>query len=134
MMPQQKAEWVGRTVVSAIPYIGICVSEDQLKREVKRLNASGDVQWCSKTGARTNFFISKNDDKSICIVCMNKTYEGYTMQEVQGLLVHEAVHVWQHVLVMMGEESPGIEIEAYAIQQIYINLSCGYDKLTAVKP
>lgn len=38
--------------------------------------------------------------------------------EVYGLLLHEAVHVWQKVKKLMGEKEPSSEFEAYSIQAI----------------
>ncbi|MCU4389958.1 hypothetical protein LF296_11615 [Acinetobacter vivianii] len=38
--------------------------------------------------------------------------------EVYGLLLHEAVHLWQQVRVLMGEREPSSEFEAYSIQAI----------------
>ena len=38
--------------------------------------------------------------------------------EVAGLLIHEAVHVWQGYARDLGEDNPGDEQEAYAIQSI----------------
>lgn len=34
------------------------------------------------------------------------------------ILTHEAVHVWQILCKFLGENSPGIEMEAYHIQHI----------------
>ncbi|MEO3357253.1 hypothetical protein [Acinetobacter haemolyticus] len=38
--------------------------------------------------------------------------------EVYGLLLHEAVHIWQRVRQLMGETNPSVEFEAYSIQAI----------------
>lgn len=38
--------------------------------------------------------------------------------EVYGLLLHEAVHVWQKIKKLMGEREPSSEFEAYSIQAI----------------
>ncbi|NIE95171.1 hypothetical protein F3J02_01510 [Acinetobacter sp. Tr-809] len=38
--------------------------------------------------------------------------------QIHGLLLHEAVHIWQEITQLMGEESPSVEFEAYSIQAI----------------
>lgn len=43
---------------------------------------------------------------------------GRDLIEVYGLLLHEAVHVWQRVKKLMGEREPSTEFEAYSIQTI----------------
>ncbi len=47
-----------------------------------------------------------------------RAWEGRDPVEVAGLLVHEAVHVWQAYAQSIGERTPGEEQEAYAIQGI----------------
>ena len=54
------------------------------------------------------------------MVCMPDSAE--TDAQKRGLLVHEAVHVVQHAMQMMGEDRPGNEIEAYAVQRISLAL------------
>lgn len=48
--------------------------------------------------------------------------------EVYGLLLHEAVHVWQKVRKLMGEKEPSSEFEAYSIQAIAQDLFKMYEE------
>lgn len=43
-----------------------------------------------------------------------------------GLLVHEAVHVFQRYCKYIGESEPSKEFEAYAIEQLFKNLAYEY--------
>lgn len=56
-----------------------------------------------------------------CIVQLGEVADRSLLQ-VHSLLLHEAVHVWQRVKVLMGEKEPSIEFEAYSIQRIALDL------------
>lgn len=43
---------------------------------------------------------------------------NWSLLQVHGLLLHEAVHIWQELKLRMGEYDPSIEFEAYSIQAI----------------
>ncbi len=51
------------------------------------------------------------------VVQLGDTSERKQIEEY-GLLLHEAVHVWQFVKRRMGEREPSVEFEAYSIQAI----------------
>jgi len=72
--------------------------------------------------AATHFF--ERDGKTLIIVCVN--VDGRSGIEVAGLLVHEAVHIWQEYRRNVGETSPSSEFEAYSIQTISQQLMWGY--------
>jgi hypothetical protein len=65
-----------------------------------------------------------------CVVALRVT-DGRTAIEIAGLLVHEAVHVWQHYAESIGERNPGAEQEAYAIQAIAQELMAEYARRIA---
>ncbi len=61
---------------------------------------------------------------ALCVVCFGpEMFE----QEVLGTnviltITHEAVHVFQRICDLLGEDDPGNEVEAYAIERITQNL------------
>ncbi|QDJ92692.1 hypothetical protein [Acinetobacter haemolyticus] len=73
----------------------------------------------------TDEFLSTGSDAQVDFY-QNSTYAivqiGNTAEkepiEVYGLLLHEAVHIWQRVRQLMGEANPSVEFEAYSIQAI----------------
>ncbi|MEB6681030.1 hypothetical protein [Acinetobacter lwoffii] len=65
------------------------------------------------TGAQVDYY----DGGKHCIVQLGDCSER-TLIEVHGLLLHEAVHIWQRIKKLMGEDEPSIEFEAYSIQRI----------------
>ena len=52
-----------------------------------------------------------------CIVQLGDV-EDRPLPQIHGLLLHEAVHIWQRIKTLMGEKEPSIEFEAYSIQRI----------------
>jgi len=57
------------------------------------------------------------DKKTVCIATVGDV-GSRSRAEIIGVIVHEAVHVWQSVQEHIGETSPGREMEACAIQAI----------------
>lgn len=64
-------------------------------------------------GAQVDYY----DNGKQCIVHLGDCSER-TLIEVHGLLLHEAVHIWQKIKKLMGEKKPSTEFEAYSIQRI----------------
>lgn len=76
---------------------------DTVKAPFKFLQSGAD--------ARVTF----NDDHAIVQI---KGNSSWSMVQIHGLLLHEAVHVWQETREKMGENNPSPEFEAYSIQAI----------------
>ncbi len=57
--------------------------------------------------------------------------KGTDPNSVVGILVHEAVHIWQKFSQRIGEHEPSGEFEAYAIQSISQRLISAYSEQTA---
>ena len=62
-----------------------------------------------------------------CIVQIGETQDK-SLVTIHGLLLHEAVHIWQRIKLLMGEKEPGIEFEAYSIQRIAQDLFDMYEE------
>lgn len=116
---------------SPIEY-GLCLTEEDFVKTLKKLGMPhvNQPEFCSKrAGATTHFFEGIDGSPDIVIVTMPEK-EGYTVPEVHSLLAHEAVHVWQHIKIQLGEKcsiDQGAEVEAYAIQNISYNLMIEYE-------
>ncbi|UIZ96366.1 hypothetical protein GBN67_08185 [Acinetobacter johnsonii] len=61
-----------------------------------------------------------------CIVQLGETQDK-SLIAIHGLLLHEAVHIWQRTKYLMGEKEPSIEFEAYSIQRIAQDLFDMYE-------
>ncbi|EMU8805904.1 TPA: hypothetical protein ACSIYJ_004014, partial [Acinetobacter baumannii] len=71
--------------------------------------------------------VSTFSDGAYAIVQIGDTSDKDQIQ-VYGLLLHEAVHVWQIVKRRMGEREPSVEFEAYSIQVIAQDLFEMYEE------
>ncbi|HFG6817393.1 hypothetical protein U2E65_03210 [Acinetobacter baumannii] len=71
--------------------------------------------------------VSAFSDGAYAIVQIGDTADKDRIQ-VYGLLLHEAVHVWQKIKKLMGEREPSSEFEAYSIQAIAQDLFKMYEE------
>lgn len=108
-------EWLNRSMIVG-PYFTLCLSSEAFRAEVDRLKWSDTGPWlsCEHADATTHFGANE-DGELTAIVCMRPP-GGRDPVTVAGLLVHEAVHVWQRWCDRVGEHSPGAETEAYSVQ------------------
>lgn len=70
-----------------------------------------------------------NQKDDIIVVMVNP--EGCDINKIHALLLHEAVHIFQHLCKVIGEDCPSSEFEAYQIQFIANSLFNMYDKMVA---
>ena len=120
-------KWCDRRLVTNPLMVGLCLSEKKFKKEMKRLGMKTSPRFLNHgSNATTHFFVK--DGEECAIVALGST-KGYTDIEVDTLLVHEAVHVWQAIKDNIGEHKPSMEFEAYSIQQISMNLMVAYREL-----
>ena len=112
-----KTRWLDRRIGLAGPYLALCLGEDEFRAAIKHLKLSETPKW-ARSGANATLHTFDNPNGNLlCVVCMNG-YESGSPIEVAGLLVHEAVHVWQQWCRDIDERNPGDEQEAYAVQHI----------------
>lgn len=113
--------WGDRDLVTNPFCIGLVTTEKMYESELKRLNVPvKDWPSYTKTShahACVHWLEQPDTGKEIVIVCV-RVDPKRTGLEIAGLLVHEAVHIWQHVREYIGEDSPSSEFEAYSVQCI----------------
>lgn len=81
-----------------------------------------------RANATTHFF--EGGGQHTAVVCIAPPGDEISSIQVASLLVHEAVHIWQHHRDLVGEKTPGTESEAYAIQAIAQRLMHEYWRQT----
>lgn len=113
------ARWLERGLITSPLYLSLCTTERQFHRQLRHIGIER-ADWppflsSVHANATAHFFLRK--DKHVAIVCIHPAPERDQL-EVVGLIVHEAVHVWQEVLEYIGEHRPSAEFEAYSVQSL----------------
>lgn len=120
--------WLGRALVVSPCYLTLCRTEREFEGVQKHLKVPkrDRVPFLlnKHADATTHFFESRG--KLCAVVCLPENTERERV-EILGLLVHEAVHVWQQVRRALGETNPSDEFEAYSVQAIAQQLMQAYE-------
>ena len=132
-----KNKWLSREMVSLPQYLTLCTTAKQFASVMKHLKVpkSDRPSWLGQgANASVHTFEKLIDGKNhtCSVVCM-PVDEDTNSISVYGLLVHEAVHVWQTAVEIKGEDKPSSEFEAYSIQSIAETLMYEYDRQTKRK-
>lgn len=125
----ENVDWLDRSLLQSPIEYTLCISEKQFNKLLKSMGIAKIKRptYLSTThaNATAHFFESTDTNKERVIICLGRT-EGVSEVQIYGLLVHEAVHVWQRVREILGEDHPAKEQEAYAIQRIAQSLIESY--------
>jgi len=106
---------IAYTRVALMPYwVGIAFDEKSFQNELKELGIKEPVCFVKKDA--TALTLGSSHGLTIIITLDIKEARKRKLVEVIGLLVHECVHAWQSICREMGEDAPGREVEAYAVQ------------------
>ena len=115
---KRKVTWLNRSL-SIGPYYCLCLSEKEYSYALDYLSIpqnDRDTFIPHDKFACVHTF-NCSGGQIACIVCLSVD-KKVEQTFVYGLLVHEAVHIWQQHIEHIGENSPSYEFEAYAIQMI----------------
>lgn len=110
-------EWLDRGLIYG-PYYTLCLTPTDYHAALKHLGEDELDAFRKTTHANaTTHFLYDKDGKQCAVVTLSdwKTRSGI---EIAGLLVHEAVHIFQGWCERVGEHTPGSETEAYSVQWI----------------
>lgn len=97
-------------------YVGFTTSPKAFKREMDRLGITDQPFHASRYANATTHFL-ENRDQMTAVITMTKP-KGIPVEQVAGLIAHEATHVAQAMWEQLGEREPGHEAEAYLVQHI----------------
>ena len=122
--------WLNRCLIEG-DFLKVCTTEADYHSTLKYLKvpiAEWD-RWLVHEALATTHYFNTPKGNRVTIVCIPVTPETDGI-DVATLLVHEAVHVVQEYFRYIGEDNPGNEIQAYAIQNVSASLMRAYrDKL-----
>ena len=112
-----KTRWLDRRIAAPGPYLALCLSEGEFRAALKHLKASTESAWVRNAHSHATAHTFEGPRGLTVIVCV-RDWQGRDPVEVAGLLIHEAVHIWQQYAEHIGEDHLGDEQEAYGIQAI----------------
>jgi len=97
-------------------WFGFTDNEKAFLKECKRLGILDPPDFVSYGKDSTLHIFTKSGKLTmICTIRIDKE----TIDQILGLLTHEAVHVWQEICEFIGQkDKSGNEVEAYHIQNI----------------
>ncbi len=118
-------QWLDRRVAKPGPYLTLCLTPEEMDHA-----AEGLTKWplpFPQWGATAHMFC-KDGTNDLCVIVTlaEDSQKNNSPIEIAGMLVHEAVHAWQYYAEKMGEDKPGSEQEAYAIQAMSQELMAEY--------
>lgn len=124
-----KTKWLDRRIAAPGPFLALCLTERDFLATMRHCKIKNTPAWIKTKAAHATTHFLEDESGLACVVCL-RGHEDRDPIEIAGLLVHEAVHVWQEYADSIGEAKPGSEQEAYAIQAIAQELMAEYARLT----
>lgn len=122
-----KSLWLDRGLIIG-PYLALVQCEKDYVRAMKDCGIPEDQidPWIATSQANATMHSLGNQKNKLCCIVALYSAANCSPIEIAGLLVHEAVHVWQKFREDIGEKHPSSEFEAYSIQVISQQLMQAY--------
>jgi hypothetical protein len=114
-------KWLNRCPGQTLPYFCLVKSQKEMDAILKKFSIKEKVDFVNPGADATTHTFMNEKGENVCVVGL-KPSKGKSKSEVTGLLVHEAVHIWQRYVDDIGEKHPSDEFMAYGIQAIATQL------------
>lgn len=124
----KKPIWCDRRIIVNPYHMGVCLTEEAFWRAMNHMKIPVEARppfILNRQSHATLHTFEHTDVKLVALLCM-RGWEGRNPIEVAGLIVHEAVHLWQAIREHIGEKFPSSEFEAYSVQAIAQDLMQGF--------
>jgi hypothetical protein len=108
-------------------YFILCITEKQYLRACKECGIERPTVWLRDCDQACVHFMTNKEGQRSAIVCLDDS--GLSLLDIAVYLTHETTHLWQNHCEHIGEDAPGTEVEAYAIQNILEVLLDSYLKM-----
>lgn len=125
-----KTKWLDRRVAAPGPFLALVLSQAECDAAMKVCRLPVTPYLATQRADATTHLLVNGKGESVAIVALGDV-SGRSSIEIAGLLVHEAVHVWQEHCANIGERRSGVEQEAYGIQGIAQELMAEYARRMA---
>ena len=103
--------------------VGFVPSPEAWVKTMKKLKCDMDYPHkAGEAGAHCAWLRDENDN---CVILVTTGKIKDPLHAILGL-AHESVHVWQFIKEHIGEDKAGHEQEAYAIENILVQLLAAY--------
>lgn len=115
-----KAKFHSPVLMQAPVSICLCTSKRQFRKSLKKEQARmiTDEPWLSGPGLAKLWYFEDSKAAIVCIDLKNTK----DLNVAFGLLVHEAMHIWREIKIILGEDEPSEEFEAYSMQMLSLHL------------
>jgi len=109
-------DWLDSAMLEMPCKLALCTNEFQFYFMLREIGIPREEAgfWITPRASATTHHIPSKDT---ILVCVDPNAEGSSIA-IAALIVHEAVHVFQHFMSSMGEKEPSEEFMAYTIQSI----------------
>lgn len=122
-----KARWLDAGCFRGVFFMAFVPNEKAWNKEMKKLKENEPYPTAA---GHTHFFPKTQWHGPCCLVTLRDELEKtHTPLEISGVMVHECVHVFQFLKNVIGEDDPGMEMEAYTIQYIYTNMMNAFEEM-----
>ena len=105
-----KVEWLERSLLTG-PYLTLCLTPKQFVRAMKDMKLTERPEdWLRNDHCGATVHLRTRGGQLVCIVCLRPPGKNISIEQVAGLLAHEATHIWQYFRRRIGEDAPSDDI------------------------